>query len=409
MAEDKSDALPLHDKNAPSSSASVAKPVTIDDDSDPDFDDLDGMYACHAPCHPVHSRRYGRLDVLDQFSSAHEQSKSQTNVQPEQPTPSTSGPGRPSSSDKTPTAAPPSLASQPTESEEAFMARLASEMSSALGNLNPDPSASSASTEDISKMGNELDEFTSAMEKQGVNPEDLLKAILGDSLGTGAQPAPSEPKSQPSKQPPPPRPSSSSAGEKESFDSTIRRTMERIQASDSHATSAATKPATADTEEDILATLLKAMESSGPDTTTTTTTTTTATNVPNSEDSLSKMFLNMMEQLTNKDMLYEPMKELDSKYPAWLANNKPKLPEEEYKRYEGQRGVVMEIVAKFEEKGYSDEEAGCREFIWERMQKMQGLGSPPEDLIANPLPGMVGGIGGREGEGEGGEGGCPTQ
>jgi len=65
-------------------------------------------------------------------------------------------------------------------------------------------------------------------------------------------------------------------------------------------------------------------------------------------------------------------------------------------------------VQKFEEKGYSDEDAGCREFIWERMQKMQAEGSPPEDLIANPFPGMGGGIPGFGGGGEG-EPQCPTQ
>ncbi len=295
------------------------------------------------------------------------------------------------------------------ESEEAFMTRLASEMSSVLGNLNPDPSASTASAEDISKMGKELEEFTSTMEKQGLKPEDLLKAILGDDLGTEAAPTsavPPDSRSQSSAHNPS-KPSSSS-GEKESFDSTIRRTMERMQASDSSATNAANtaKPASTDgtssEEDDMLATLLKALESSGAGDDF------KSSGDPSSEDSLSKMFLGMMEQLTNKDMLYEPMKELDSKYPEWLAKKKGKLPDEDYKRYERQRRVVREMVAKFEEKGYSDEDSRCREFIWERMQKMQAMGSPPEDLIANPFPGIM------EGEGGGGskkedDAGCPTQ
>ncbi len=294
------------------------------------------------------------------------------------------------------------------ESEEAFMARLASEMSSVLGNLNPDPSAATASAEDISKMGKELEEFTSTMEKQGLKPEDLLKAILGDDLGTETAPTsavPTDSKSQPSAHNPS-KPSSSS-GEKESFDSTIRRTMERMQASDSSATNAATtKPAgtdgTSSEEADMLATLLKALESSGAGDDP------ISSGDPNSEDSLSKMFLGMMEQLTNKDMLYEPMKELDSKYPEWLAKKKGNLQDEDYKRYEGQRRVVREMVAKFEEKGYSDEDSRCREFIWERMQKMQAMGSPPEDLIANPFPGMMGGEGGG-GSGKEDDAGCPTQ
>lgn len=286
-------------------------------------------------------------------------------------------------------------------------------MSSVLGNLNPDPSASNASAEDVSKMGKEFEEFTNNMEKQGVNPEDLLKAILGDTAGLESQIAnvgSTESKTQPSSQKKPSKPDSSS-GEKEPFDETIRRTMERMQASDSDATHAATNPAQGPNgeEEDMLATLLKAMESSAG------TAADDASTDPKSQDSLSKMFLGMMEQLTNKDMLYEPMKELDTKYPEWLASNRAKLPAEDCKRYQGQRSVVREIVAKFEDKGYSDADSRCREFIWERMQKMQGMGSPPEDLIANPFPGMMGGAGGGGGGGGGGgkeqeqEAGCPTQ
>jgi peroxin-19 len=284
------------------------------------------------------------------------------------------------------------------------MARLASEMSSVLGNLGADQKAPIASAEDISNMDKEMNEFTSAMEKQGVKPEDLLKAILGDAAGTAGQPEKSDtsaPNHQSSTQKP--NQPESPSGEKESFEETIRRTMERMQASDSNATTAATNPTEGtNSEEDMLATLLKAMESGGGG---------ASSGDPKSEDSLSKMFLGMMEQLTNKDMLYEPMKELDSKYPEWLADNKGKLPDEDYKRYEGQRGVVREIVTKFEEKRYSDEDSSCREFIWERMQKMQAMGSPPEDLIANPIPGMMGdpGGGGAGGGAPGEDAGCPTQ
>lgn len=53
MAEDKGDALPLDEGHALSPSASVAKPVAdtvlVEDDSDPDFDDLDGMCVYRVP------------------------------------------------------------------------------------------------------------------------------------------------------------------------------------------------------------------------------------------------------------------------------------------------------------------------------------------------------------------------
>ncbi|ERF75603.1 hypothetical protein EPUS_04583 [Endocarpon pusillum Z07020] len=388
MSESKGDAQPHNEAEAPPTSAPVTKPVTADDDSDPDFDDLDGDIFRSCLLYSLRLPRCLRPDVLDQFSSAHEQPTPQPNVQPQQPTPSSSGPGRPSSSGTTPMAAPSLMTPESSESEEAFLARLALEMSSVLGNLNPDPSASTASAEDISTMGKELEEFTSTMEKQGLKPEDLLKAILGDDLPTEAPPPSAIPstdsKPQPSAQNPS-KASSSSSGEKESFDSTIRRTMERMQASDSNATNAATKPTAEGTtgeEEDMLATLLKALETSRR--------------------------WHQRHHLCWRPQLRRPPQqdELDSKYPEWLAKKKGELPDEDYKRYEGQRGVVREIVAKFEEKAYSDEDSRCREFIWERMQKMQAMGSPPEDLIANPFPGMMGGGGG---SGKQDDAGCPTQ
>ena len=88
------------------------------------------------------------------------------------------------------------------------------------------------------------------------------------------------------------------------------------------------------------------------------------------EDSFSQMLLGMMEQLTNKEILYEPMKELESKYPGWLEEKGGALKEEDRKRYEEQSHLVKEIVARFEREGYTDENTGDREYIVERMQKV---------------------------------------
>ena len=88
------------------------------------------------------------------------------------------------------------------------------------------------------------------------------------------------------------------------------------------------------------------------------------------EEEFSKMLMGMMEQLTNKEILYEPMKELHDKFPAWMERSRGKVGEEDWKRYEVQRGLVGEIVERFERKGYSDADAGDREFIVERMQKV---------------------------------------
>jgi peroxin-19 len=89
-----------------------------------------------------------------------------------------------------------------------------------------------------------------------------------------------------------------------------------------------------------------------------------------SDEDFSKVLMGMMEQLTNRDILYEPMKELHDKFPAWMEENRGKVKEDDLKRYEEQQLLVREIVGRFERTGYSDQNAGDREYIVERMQKV---------------------------------------
>lgn len=320
------------------------------------------------------------------------------------------------------------------------MARLAAEMSEVMSKISMDPAASATNPADMAKMGQELEEFTQKMEAEGIQPEDLLKAILGQDIGAKVGEAAhqehdrreSESRKAKSKSRSPEasraavtddRPgsssssatktnkqqSSSAAAASSSFEDTIRRTMARMESSSAAATSATTSAQQQKSEEDLLADMLRALESGAGG----------AGGGSGEDGDLSKMFLGMMEQLTNKDMLYEPMKELSQKFPDYLSSHDPssldtsttnKLSKAEFDRYTRQNAIVSDIVRKFEEKSYNDADPKCREFIWEKMQEMQGEGAPPEELIANPFPGMGGLLGGGDGEGaEGVEEGCPTQ
>ncbi|KAG5928699.1 hypothetical protein E4U42_000128 [Claviceps africana] len=167
---------------------------------------------------------------------------------------------------------------------------------------------------------------------------------------------------------PPARPSSNTppANNDASFQETIRRTMERMQTSGEQATAAAA----AGSGDDFLSELMKQMGSGD-------------LGGEGSEEEFSRMLMGMMEQLTNKDILYEPMKELNDKFPEWFEKNEASTSSEDLKRYEEQRTLVREIVAKFEETGYSDDNAADREYIVDRMQKMQAAGSPPSDLVGD--------------------------
>ena len=146
---------------------------------------------------------------------------------------------------------------------------------------------------------------------------------------------------------------SASKGGDSSFQETIRKTMERMQNSGEQATAAANSS----TEDDFMSELLKQMSSGD-------------LGGEGNEEEFSKMLMGMMEQLTNKEILYEPMKELHDKFPGWLEKNRATTPAEDLKRYDEQQVLVKEIVGKFEEPTYTDSNPKDREYIVERMQKV---------------------------------------
>lgn len=141
--------------------------------------------------------------------------------------------------------------------------------------------------------------------------------------------------------------------EEDGFQSTIRKTMERMQNSGEQASAAVA----AEDSDDIIAQMLKEMQSGGLD-------------GAGGEEEFSKMLMGMMEQLTNKEILYEPMKELHDKFPGWMTKNRDNVKKDDLRRYDDQQRLVAEIVGKFEEKGYSDAKAADREYIVERMQQV---------------------------------------
>lgn len=143
---------------------------------------------------------------------------------------------------------------------------------------------------------------------------------------------------------------------KESFQETIRKTMERMQASGESASAAA---AAAPNEDDFLAQMMKELSAAGGG--------------AGGEEDFNKMLMGMMAQLTNKEILYEPMKELHDKFPAWLEKNASTTSADELTRYKDQQKLVGEIVVRFEKPGYSDDNEEDREYIVDKMQKVSGF------------------------------------
>jgi len=282
------------------------EPLIVEDVPDPEEDDLDDLD-----------------DMLDEFSA--------TKIHAQDEVPKTSGPDRP-------TAAVNAIPGAEGISDKDFAKQLEAGMAELLGGM----------------------ETSSEMQAQF---ETMLRdlggaAAFGEAAGLEAS----------SNQPKSPASASKEAamGEK-SFQDTINKTMERMQASGQEATAAAT----ADDTDDILAEIMKQMAAGG------------GMDGEGNEEDFSKMLLGMMEQLTNKEILYDPMKELHDKFPEWMEKNKDAVSKDDLARYKEQQKLVAEIVAKFEEKTYTDSSVPDREYIVERMQKMQAAGSPPADLVGD--------------------------
>lgn len=329
-----------------------------DDDDDSDFDELD--------------------EVLDNFK-------------PKAPSVPAPNPDTTSAASAPAPAAPTTTTANPQDAfdEEAFMRQLEKDMASMMGQAGQG-SGDNAGFESTIDQG--ADAFTKQLEESGIPPGDFLKQLLADVMaegGGGDVGAAAEASSSPAPQAAP----SGDAPPPESFNDAIQATINRMKESGDKATAAAEED---DLSGDLVAQLLKAVEAGAGS---------------GDEGDLTKMFMGMMEQLSNKEMLYEPMKELDTKFQPWIVEHRgsDKVSAEEMTRYETQASIVSQIVTKFEEPGYTDEDPKCREYVWEKMQAMQAAGNPPEELVANPWMDDLKGPGAGAGAGPGGMPDCPQQ
>jgi peroxin-19 len=82
------------------------------------------------------------------------------------------------------------------------------------------------------------------------------------------------------------------------------------------------------------------------------------------------IFGGVLSQLVNKELLYEPMKELADKYPDWINENESTLEKSEVTRFVEQHKIVVQIVAVFD--GTAGEEPSAEESqkILELMQEV---------------------------------------
>ncbi|KAN0064237.1 Peroxisome chaperone and import receptor [Thecaphora frezii] len=177
------------------------------------------------------------------------------------------------------------------------------------------------------------------------------------------------------------------------FNDALKATMARLKESDASATasnSSAADPfaALGGAGGDDMAKLLAALGGEGGD-----------NGFDNPE--LAKMLEGMMDELMSKEILYEPLKELKDKYPAYLQGpESAKDSVEDRTRYEAQAKYVAEIVALFEDPKYDAENKETTARIQDLMNQMQDCGSPPQQIVGDMPAELenIPGFGGDNGE-----------
>jgi peroxin-19 len=157
----------------------------------------------------------------------------------------------------------------------------------------------------------------------------------------------------------PPLPNGSSAPTKPDFDETIRRTMESLRS----------PQATSTAPEADINSLLQQLGSDPED------------------GDLSGLLDGMMAQLMTREVLEEPMVELSSNYPGYLANPPKGIAKDDLEKYKKQYGLVKQIVATFRKDGYSDENDGKE--VARLVGEMQDLGGPPKEVMGDLPEGFV--------------------
>jgi peroxin-19 len=221
-------------------------------------------------------------DVLDDFTNTKLDSKAPaaSTSKPRDASasaPSTSGPGRPEDT---------SPAELLMEDEDAFAKQLQKEMEQLLGQGD---------------FGKQFEDIMKEMSQEiGANP-------------LAADPPPKSKDTGKAKE----EPSAESAAKAEkNFQETIKKTMERMQNSGDAAGAAAASSS----QDDMLAQMLASMGEGG-------------LGGDGNDEDFSKILMGMMEQLTNREILYEPMKELNDKFPKWMEENSSKVEADDLKRF----------------------------------------------------------------------------
>lgn len=164
------------------------------------------------------------------------------------------------------------------------------------------------------------------------------------------------------------------------FDNVMKQTMERLKKSGKNVDEQLKNDQSGSNPEDMLTQLLAGLGSGSSG---------------DGEFDMSKLLTDMLEQLSSKEVLYEPIKDLNTKFPDYLKEKEGKIPAEEHANYTKQYEVTKEILAVFDAPGYDNDNQAHRDNVNNLLESLQELGNPPTELVGdeNDFPGFGGGNG----------------
>lgn len=164
------------------------------------------------------------------------------------------------------------------------------------------------------------------------------------------------------------------AANPQNFDDVMKDTMERLKKSGKNIDEQIKNDQSSSNPEDMLTQILAGMGGAGE----------------GGDLDMSKLLVDMLEQLSSKEVLYEPIKDLNTKFPDYLKENKEKISETDYNNYTKQYDITVEILSIFDAPGYDDSDKIKREQVNTLLESLQELGQPPTELVgeAGELPGF---------------------
>lgn len=162
----------------------------------------------------------------------------------------------------------------------------------------------------------------------------------------------------------------------EDFGLVVKNTMDRLHKREQTLDEQLNEPAGPANHHDILAQLLAGGGDEGKDV------------------DILNVLTELLDLLLSKEVLYEPMKDLSTKYPTWLQDHKASLLDQDNQNYTTQHRLGQEIVTVFEDPAYDDSDKNKRLRVNQLLEELQELGLPPKELVGDSqgIPGLDGAL-----------------